>query len=536
MAQSLPAGSILKGTNYTYRIDCKLGQGSFGITYLAEVIDNSGNVTQLVCIKEFFMSDINGREGTTVTAGSEDGLFGSYRKKFLREALHLATIKDDNIVKIIEHFEANKTVYYSMSYISGGSLDDIIKTNGKLSEKQSFYIAKKVAKALKSMHSKGMLHLDLKPGNIMMLGGEEPVLIDFGLSKNFNSEGEPESSTKIGGGTPGYAPLEQGNYKPEDGIPATMDIYALGATIYKMLTGERAPIASEIFNEGFPSGYLYQSGITGEAIEIIKKSMSPSKKERYQSMEDFISAIEEVESRFSDEIAKPIGNIIAEVVATSEVNSQPKASNGITTPTAIQSGYKNDVNNSKSTISGISNNKTSNTTPKKRKKAGSFILYLIIGIIIGLILMFAFLIILGSNMESSDGVVSDSTSVVQTTPMPQEEEVSQITTVAENNEEVAKNSNPDNRLILTGDMAGFPIKLDLVRDNGNVTGTYYNIKYNVKFKVSGYCTATSMNLTMTHGSSSWTMELFLNDSGYHGTAVSESSGKLLEVNLRESNS
>lgn len=99
-----------------------------------------------------------------------------------------------------------------------------------------------------------MLHLDLKPANIMRKGNEDLVLIDFGLSKQFNSNGNPETSTKIGLGTPGYAPIEQANFRKEDysTLPATLDIYALGGTMFKMITGKNPTDASAILNDGFP--------------------------------------------------------------------------------------------------------------------------------------------------------------------------------------------------------------------------------------------------------------------------------------------
>lgn len=91
------------------------------------------------------------------------------------------------------------------------------------------------------MHSNKMLHLDLKPKNIMLDKDGKSYLIDFGLSKQYTETGEPESSTKVGAGTPGHAPIEQANYREGKGFPVTMDIYALGATMFKMLTGQRPP-------------------------------------------------------------------------------------------------------------------------------------------------------------------------------------------------------------------------------------------------------------------------------------------------------
>ncbi len=165
-----------------------------------------------VAIKEFFMKEINGREGTTVTSGSKDGLFEDYRRKFVREAKNLSKLRHPNIVNMLEAFETNNTCYYVMEYMDGGSLDELIAKRHGLSEEDTVKYSLQIASALAFMHSNKMLHLDLKPKNIMM-NNDNAVLIDFGLSKQYDRNGEPESSTTVGTGTPGYAPIEQASYQ-----------------------------------------------------------------------------------------------------------------------------------------------------------------------------------------------------------------------------------------------------------------------------------------------------------------------------------
>ena len=294
---ALPQGTILRG-EHPYKIIKKLGQGTFGITYLATMSTTiAGKLGAIdtevkVAIKEFFMRDINGRAGTTVTCGSKGGIYEDYKKKFIREARNLGKLQHPNIVKVVEDFEANNTVYFAMEYISGGNLDDYINNKGKLSEGETVRIAKQIGKALAFMHSKRMLHLDLKPGNIMMREDGTPVLIDFGLSKQYDQDGNPESSTTVGGGTPGYAPSEQADYQDGEGFPVTMDVYAFGGTIYKMLTGKRPPKASVILNNGFPDDDLQECGVSDSLAACIAKAMAPMKKARYQTVKEFITAIE----------------------------------------------------------------------------------------------------------------------------------------------------------------------------------------------------------------------------------------------------
>ena len=294
---TLSRGSVLNGNHYNYKIEKVLGQGTFGITYLAKV-SLQGQLGQLdsnvyVTIKEFFMKEINGREGTSVTASStgKGGLFYDYKQKFAREAKNLSKLKHPNIVNVMDYFEANNTCYYVMEYLSGGDLDTLIEKRGGLSEEETIRFTRQIGAALSFMHQNKMLHLDLKPKNVMINATGDAILIDFGLSKQYDSTGEPESSTTVGRGTPGYAPLEQANYQDGHGFPVTMDVYALGATMYKMLTGVRVPEASVILNEGFPEKALQSHGVSEEIVAVVKKAMSPLKKDRYQQVKDLIDGL-----------------------------------------------------------------------------------------------------------------------------------------------------------------------------------------------------------------------------------------------------
>ena len=288
----LQPGTVIHGTHNDYRIERILGQGSFGITYVANVRlkGRLGAIesTAMVAIKEFFLRDVSSRNGLRVFSVSDSTLCSDYRRDFLREAQNLSRLDNDHIVKVLETIEENDTVYYVMEYLSGGNLDQHILSHGKLSCREALDIAIQIGEALKCMHAQHMLHLDLKPLNVMRGEDGHIVLIDFGLSKCFGADGQPESSTRIGQGTTGYAPIEQHSFKKADGFMPTLDIYALGATLFKMLTGSVPPEASVVLNEGLPVDELSSAGVPPAVIALVERAMQPLRRMRHQSVDEFV--------------------------------------------------------------------------------------------------------------------------------------------------------------------------------------------------------------------------------------------------------
>lgn len=288
----LQPGTVIHGTHNDYRIERVLGQGSFGITYVANVrlkgrlgaIESAATVA----IKEFFLRDVSSRNGLRVFSVSDSTLCSDYRRDFLREAQNLSRLDNDHIVKVLETIEENDTVYYVMEYLSGGNLDQHILSHGKLSCREALDIAIQIGEALKCMHAQHMLHLDLKPLNVMRGEDGHIVLIDFGLSKCFGADGQPESSTRIGQGTTGYAPIEQHSFKKADGFMPTLDIYALGATLFKMLTGSVPPEASVVLNEGLPVDELSSAGVPPAVIALVERAMQPLRRMRHQTVGEFV--------------------------------------------------------------------------------------------------------------------------------------------------------------------------------------------------------------------------------------------------------
>ena len=284
MQQQLIIGTLLHGG--TYKIEKILGQGSFGITYLAE----HTNLGKKVAIKEFFMKELNSRgEDGSITGMSDSSLSQNYCQKFKKEAINLSRLDHPNIVRVTDSFSENGTFYYVMDFIEGQNLNDYIKSH-YIDEAEAVSIIKSVADALIYMHEeKHMLHLDLKPGNVMRRESDGHIfLIDFGLSKHYSTDGQPETSTTIGLGTAGYAPIEQGNKAKNGEFRPTMDVYALGATFYKLLTRETPPPASDLVSDDeLLENKLREKGVSDNLIEVVTQAMCPNVRRRTQSIKEF---------------------------------------------------------------------------------------------------------------------------------------------------------------------------------------------------------------------------------------------------------
>lgn len=287
--QHLYPNSLLQGGRY--KILSTLGQGGFGITYLAV----QSGLERKVAIKEFFMKELCERDESTshVTLGTEGSreTVSRFREKFLKEARNIAKLDHPNIVSVIDVFEENGTAYYVMKYAENGSLSDKVKREGYFTEPVATRYILQVASALDYIHQQKMNHLDVKPANIMLNEKDEAVLIDFGLSKQYDAVTGSQTSTTPVGISHGYAPMEQyreggvGEFSPET------DIYALGATYFKLLTGVTPPSASDVNEDGVPVDELKAKGVSTNAISIICKAMEGRKKDRMKNIRTFIDGL-----------------------------------------------------------------------------------------------------------------------------------------------------------------------------------------------------------------------------------------------------
>lgn len=238
---TLTVGSTLKGA-VLYTIAEPLHSGGFGITYRATAQIMVGNIPQTATftIKEFFMGKICSRDanGNVVVTAENQQAFKSAKADFKTEAEILHSLKHDNIVPVNEVFEQNNTVYYVMSYLGNVSLYQYVAENcGALEESQAKGIILPLTSALAYLHNRNILHLDIKPDNIMMVrhgNTIKPVLIDFGQAMYFVN-GKPKKDKGIHGYSKGYSPLQL--KQNVSTFSPSLDIYSLAATLLYMLSG-----------------------------------------------------------------------------------------------------------------------------------------------------------------------------------------------------------------------------------------------------------------------------------------------------------
>ena len=229
-----------------YEIESILGQGGFGITYLAR----DTNLDQKVAIKEFLPTDLAVRTHDSSVVPMSDAqvdTFGWGLNRFIAEAQTLARFQHPNIVVVHSVFEENNTAYMVMSYVEGETLEDAFKFRHIDGEEQLLAMLHPLLDGLEQLHDAGYIHRDIKPDNIYIRKDGSPVLLDFGSARQ--SVGA-QTRTLTALVSPGYAPFEQyGSSKEKERQGAWTDIYALGATMYRGVTGKGPPDAIDRANE-----------------------------------------------------------------------------------------------------------------------------------------------------------------------------------------------------------------------------------------------------------------------------------------------
>ena len=328
---ALPEGTVLAGQ---YIVDKVLGQGGFGITYMA----TDHKTGQRVAIKEFFPDALATRHETIAIPynGERSESFEYGKKCFLDEAQTLAQfIGNENIVKIHTYFEENDTGYFVMDFVEGESLEDYIKQRGRLDWEETARILIPIMDALGAVHARGIVHRDVTPDNIYITTDGTVKLLDFGAARY--SIGDKSRSLDIVL-KHGFAPKEQYVRRGRQG-PFT-DVYALGATFYYALTGQRPPDSVSRIDEDelIPPSTL---GVKlPEAVEnAILQAMSVQAGDRFQTMAAFKRAMKisaEGAKQKAAPVAAPVAASAAAPVAAPVTPSAPVAPTVASSPVQAQ--------------------------------------------------------------------------------------------------------------------------------------------------------------------------------------------------------
>ena len=286
----LKVGTILHGT---YRIDNYLSSGGFGNTYVATNIE----FDERVAIKEFFMKGVTQRDDnqTTVSVSNLENTnsFLGQKEKFKKEARRLRKMQNEHLVRVHDLFDENGTTYYVMDYVDGENLSEWLKRTGRpMTESEVLLLLPQILDALKAVHNEGFCHLDIKPSNIMLEKGGKIKLIDFGASKQLGASGTLTTNAPTAfAQTPGYAPREQMEQNLDKIGPWT-DIYALGATLYNLLTNKRPPMPTDIdddMSEDKHNALPFPESVGGMKY-LVLQMMKTNRLQRPQSIDVIISA------------------------------------------------------------------------------------------------------------------------------------------------------------------------------------------------------------------------------------------------------
>lgn len=276
----LPIGATLQGGKY--RVEAHLASGGFGNTYRIT------NVTfnEVFALKEFYLRGVNERDEATQKVSVSNAVnteeFKLQKEKFHKEALRLRKLDNPHVVRVHDLFEENGTAYYVMDFLDGESLSAQMRKQGHpFTEQEVMDFTDQVLDALDAIHQENIWHLDLKPGNIMTDGKGRAVLIDFGASKQFHDANGHSLSTSTGlCYTPGFAPTEQIESSIAKMGPWT-DLYALGATMYNLLTMQTPPSVSDI-QDG--TGFNFPATVSQQTQQLIRWMMEPNRNKRPQSV------------------------------------------------------------------------------------------------------------------------------------------------------------------------------------------------------------------------------------------------------------
>ena len=285
----LPVGTMIRERYKTGRV---LGQGGFGITYIAwdTLLD------KCVAVKEFYPNGTVFRRNevsTAVQCGTKAMIphYEYSRERFLREARALAKFQDiPEVVGLLDFVKENNTAYIVMEYVRGVDLAKYIRMKGgKLTPQETFRILKPVMEALAKVHKGGIVHRDISPDNIILdpMGGAK--LLDFGAVRAVEN---PDVDKGLNKSTEailkqGFAPLEQ--YNSRGSLGPWTDEYAMCATVWYCLTGSIPEDASIRMMEGTDPDWSSIEGLPAHQQKALAKGFSCRARDRYKDLDELLA-------------------------------------------------------------------------------------------------------------------------------------------------------------------------------------------------------------------------------------------------------
>lgn len=302
----LPPDTVLQNR---YQIESELGRGGFGAVYRAYDL----NLNRACALKE----------NLSTTADAQ--------RQFFREATALANLSHPNLPRVTDHFSVpNQGQYLVMDYIDGDDLTNKLPPGEFAPLEEGLKWIIQVADALEYMHSQSpkVLHRDVKPANIRVTPAGKAVLVDFGLVKMFQS-GQLKTTIGARAITPGYAPPEQYGMGVTD---ARTDVYALGATAYRILTGvEPVESVQRMSGKTLQPPHVANAQIPLAVSQVIEKAMAMAPDSRYANMTEFIAALRDAEKTIHQPVVQPVSSpagaragLAPTVVVSEPVRSQPR--------------------------------------------------------------------------------------------------------------------------------------------------------------------------------------------------------------------
>jgi len=283
-SNALPAGTRLEH----YRIEQTLSAGGFGIVYLT--LDEKTDTR--VVIKEYMPSKLAQREadGRVAPLGDHHAEnLAEGRRLFLKEAAALAKLEHPNIVRVLNFFSANDTVYMVMEYRPGTNLQSYIHShNGGLTETFLRTVFPPLLDGLRLVHEKALLHLDIKPSNIHLCPGGIPLLLDFGAVFPRHASRKMQAAQVV---TPGFSPVEQ--YDTSGYIGPWTDIYAIGATMRACIEGVAPPPSKKRAEKDKmrPAASAFKRRYSAVLLEALDWAMEVDPLLRPQSVDAFLAAL-----------------------------------------------------------------------------------------------------------------------------------------------------------------------------------------------------------------------------------------------------